>query len=543
MYLEFYHLNRAPFQICNDPESLWEGRNYTCSRDIINYCLMNPGKTGLITGDTGTGKSYTVHAILKSMDRNILTAIISNIDFSVEDFYNQVRYAFQLPSQMGNRREIIKFFHKRTTDNLKTLLILDEVQLLSRELTNEIIQLTKMQNTDPFGLSICLVGQPGNSPIEESADIRYHFVPLSLDKTTRYLRHRLQVAGATREIFTRDAISAIYRFSRGYPVMINALCDLALFFGCSEQKIIIDEAVIQQTIRKFHFTEKQENRAPRNTRNVILSKKKAPLSRKKPTPGTAEKNQKTKHFFFKFCIVTLLLLLLIEGGYMYYKTNPELADDPSTRLSTTEIPSPVNDIKSPSAPAHQDSDYDAVGYPSENRLEKNTVVVSTLENDRKKSEPKQINSLNLGSKASETGTVAANETPFSKIQPAGTDPVNSIVPIPEIKAKPQSGSIPVPRSDPKLNLVLKQKRKIKKKKIQKEKTANTPPEKITEKRMNRTAFTHRRPVFAPNPSPPKRIQKYPPTPEKQSVHTQKTPKTQPDPLDLIDWLLKKKHKQ
>ncbi|BCL61551.1 hypothetical protein DGMP_22440 [Desulfomarina profundi] len=529
MYLEFYHLNRAPFQICNDPESLWEGRNYTCSRDIINYCLMNPGKTGLITGDTGTGKSYTVHAILKSMDRNISTAIISNIDFSVEDFYNQVRYAFQLPSQMGNRHEIIKFFHKRATENLKTLLILDEVQLLSRELTTEIIQLAEMQNTDPFRLSICLVGQPGNSAIEESADIRYHFVPLSLDKTTRYLRHRLQVAGATREIFTRDAISAIYRFSRGYPVMINALCDLALYFGCGEQKIIIDEAVIQQTIRKFHFTEKQKNSAPRNTRNVILSKKKAPLSRKKPTPDTAEKNQKTKHFFFKFCIVTLLLLLLVEGGYMYYKTNPRLADDPSTRLNTTETPSPVNDIKSPLAPAHQNSDYDAIGYPSENRLEKNTVVVtaassfpadSILENDRKKSEPKQINSLNLGTKASETDAVAANETPFSKIQPASTDPVNPIVPIPETKAKPQSGSIPVPRSDPKLNLVLKQKRNIKKKKIQTEKTANTLPEKIAEKRMNRTAFTHRRPVFAPNPSPPKRIKKHPP-PLKNSLSTHK----------------------
>ncbi|WP_457575829.1 ExeA family protein [Desulfomarina sp.] len=384
MYLEFYHLNRAPFQICNDPASLWEGRNYTCSRDIINYCLMNPGKTGLITGDTGTGKSYVVHALVKSQAQNILSAVISNTDFTVEDFYHQVMYAFQLPPRTDSRHEIIKFFTERAAKNSQTLLVLDEIQLISPELTTEILQLAEMQSSSPFGVSICLVGQTANSAIEESVRNRYHFVPLSLDKTTQYLRHRLHIAGATREIFTRDAISAIYRCSRGYPGMINALCDLALYFGCSEQKVIIDGAAIQQTIEKFHFSEKQSNEI----------EPQRPAHR----ADTADKSQKTGHFFIKLCIVALALSLLAGGCYLYYQTNPEFVDNSSTRLSDTEILPPVNTIYPLPAPApdRQDNNFDAVGYPSEYRPEKKPLDMattstfpagSTRENGWKKTSP------------------------------------------------------------------------------------------------------------------------------------------------------------
>lgn len=559
MYLEFYHLNRAPFQICNDPESLWKGRNYTCSRDIVNYCLMNPGKTGLITGDTGTGKSYVVHALLKSLDRGILSAVISNTDFSIEDFYNQLTYAFQIPSQMGNRHKIKKFFHKRAAENSKTLLILDEVQLLSRELTTEILQLAEIQNTNPFGLSICLVGQTGNPTLEESAAIRYHLVPLSLDKTTQYLRHRLHVAGATREIFTRDAISAIYRCTKGYPGMINALCDLALYFGCNEQKVIIDETAIQQTIEKFHFTEKQKNRTLPNKKNKIQAKKKTPLSRKTSTADTADKIHNPEHLFFKFCIVTSLLLLLTGGGYVYYKTNPEFADGSSTRLSDTETPPFVNAIKEPSTPAavpvHLDNNFDAVGYPSENLPEKNIVAVtatptlpadSARQNNREKPAPGQIDSVEPRKQENKTDTVA-NDTPSIEIQTTGTTPVTPVhikIPAPELKAKPQTGIIPVPRSDTVSNNGLKQKENIEKEKIQIKETAKAPPEKIPEKRISKTSFAHHNPVFAPNSSLSEQAKKHSPAPAKKFDHAKKTPpNTQPNPMDLIDWLLKKKNKQ
>ncbi len=552
MYLDFYHFDRAPFQICNDPESLWEGWNYTCSRDIINYCLMNPGKTGLITGDTGTGKSFVIHALLKSLDQNILSAVISNTDFSIEDFYHQVAYAFQLPSQMANRHEIINFFHKRAADNSKTLLVLDEAQLLSRELTTEILQLAEMQDTYPFGLSICLVGQTGNSAIEGSAHTRYHFVPLSLDKTTQYLRHRLQVAGTTREIFTRDAISAIYRCSKGYPGMINALCDLALYLGCNEQKVIIDRAAIQQTIEKFHFTENQQNRVSQNKKNNTQSKRKTPLSRsispadrpvwegsmarsqqgnENPTEGkqsspakVSDKNQKTNHFFCKFCIVTLLLLLPAGGGYVYYKSNPGFANRPSTRLNTTLIS--ANTIQSPSSPAsaHQDSDFDAVGYVSDNHSQKTIVAgaaTSTLptdntrENDRKKPVPNRINTVELDKKEGETDTVATNETPSIEVQATSTAPANPVnlkVSEPEITVKPEPVIISVSGSGTKLKIAPEHKANIEKKKIQIKKTFKTP--------------------HIPTPAP---------AAEKQSNHTKKTTSnTQPNPMDLIGWLLKKR---
>ncbi len=42
------------------------------------------------------------------------------------------------------------------------------------------------------------------------------------------MRHRLRVAGATAEIFTRAALREIYRVSGGIPRVINIVCDRAL---------------------------------------------------------------------------------------------------------------------------------------------------------------------------------------------------------------------------------------------------------------------------------------------------------------------------
>jgi general secretion pathway protein A len=59
--------------------------------------------------------------------------------------------------------------------------------------------------------------------------------PLSLDETISYVSHRMTAAGARREIFTHDALDALYHTTGGNPRRINRLCDLALLIGFAEE--------------------------------------------------------------------------------------------------------------------------------------------------------------------------------------------------------------------------------------------------------------------------------------------------------------------
>src|SRR6185312_8970205 len=62
---------------------------------------------------------------------------------------------------------------------------------------------------------------------------RYHLSPLSTEETTAYVRHRLRVAGATADIFSRFALEEVHRLAGGVPRVINVVCDRALLGGYS----------------------------------------------------------------------------------------------------------------------------------------------------------------------------------------------------------------------------------------------------------------------------------------------------------------------
>ena len=52
-----------------------------------------------------------------------------------------------------------------------------------------------------------------------------------METTSAYIKHRLQVAGARRMLFSNDSIPAIHRFAGGVPRLINTICDNCLFEG------------------------------------------------------------------------------------------------------------------------------------------------------------------------------------------------------------------------------------------------------------------------------------------------------------------------
>jgi general secretion pathway protein A len=91
-------------------------------------------------------------------------------------------------------------------------------------------------------LTLVLIGQMGlvsavgRLPgLEERIAVKALLRTLTPDETARYVRHRLEAAGATREIFRPDAIEALHYLSHGSPRQINRLADLALVVGFADR--------------------------------------------------------------------------------------------------------------------------------------------------------------------------------------------------------------------------------------------------------------------------------------------------------------------
>ncbi len=75
---------------------------------------------------------------------------------------------------------------------------------------------------------------------------RYHLSPLSRDDTAAYVRHRLQVAGATRDICTDRALREVHRLSHGVPRLINIICDRALLGAYTQEQHEIGVSLVRE---------------------------------------------------------------------------------------------------------------------------------------------------------------------------------------------------------------------------------------------------------------------------------------------------------
>jgi type II secretory pathway predicted ATPase ExeA len=84
--------------------------------------------------------------------------------------------------------------------------------------------------------------------LEQRIGVKYHLHQFDQEDTANYVRHRLKIAGLTREVFTPEALRLIYKISHGVARRINNLCDLSLMEGFNSGAKTIDETITQRII-------------------------------------------------------------------------------------------------------------------------------------------------------------------------------------------------------------------------------------------------------------------------------------------------------
>jgi general secretion pathway protein A len=135
------------------------------------------------------------------------------------------------------------------------VLIVDEAQTLSPELLEQVRLLTNLETAKQKLLQIILIGQPELRELLDDLQMRqiaqritgrYHLEPLRREDTRAYVSHRLRVAGAQRDVFTRRAVSALYRHSRGVPRLINVIADRALLAAYTQDRHDVDAKLVGQ---------------------------------------------------------------------------------------------------------------------------------------------------------------------------------------------------------------------------------------------------------------------------------------------------------
>jgi general secretion pathway protein A len=259
MYLSYYHLHHMPFQISPDPRFLWLGAQHKEALAVLKYGVLNNQGFLLLTGDVGTGKTTLINALVNSLGPDTLFINVVDPRLDKLDFFRLVARSFGLEAKLTTKFDFLmafKDFLYRAHDSKKNvLLIIDEAQKLSLDSLEEIRLLSNIERQETKLLNVFFIGQdefndtlirPECRALRQRITLVHNIKALNETETAQYVKYRLSVAGTQRQVFTDKALKKIYAFSRGYPRLINIICDRALLAGYSEDVQTIDHKIIQE---------------------------------------------------------------------------------------------------------------------------------------------------------------------------------------------------------------------------------------------------------------------------------------------------------
>ena len=269
MYKNFYHLKRNPFEITPDPSFLFATRKHNEALASLYYGVRRRKGFVVLTGEVGTGKTLLVRCLLALLNQaDVAYAYVFNPRLSPTEFLQYIAGDLRLPVTGKTKSELLlslgMYVIGRHQKNLRTVLVVDEAHYLSAELLEEIRLLTNLETSEAKLLQILLVGQPELDEKLDSTELRQlkqrialrsHLSPLQLEETAGYIYRRLQIAGhpAPSELMPMETIVEVDQQSRGYPRLINTLCENALISGYGSQSHVITPEMIAEIAADFRL--------------------------------------------------------------------------------------------------------------------------------------------------------------------------------------------------------------------------------------------------------------------------------------------------
>jgi type II secretory pathway predicted ATPase ExeA len=237
-----FHLKGSPFQTSPDPESFYPSEIHARVLDGVVQAVRDRAGLVLVLGGIGRGKTMICRMIQKQYHDEFIMGYVGNPFLSPQELGAEILREFGCMGQNDAPRDQVGLLGECLRSicgpgNIAVLFI-DEAHLLSPDVLDYLLILTNVQQDGRHLLQIVLSGQPEFqetlllprfSSLNQRLGHRFELTELSLADTERYIRHRLDLAGAGgREFFTPRAVRRIWRVGRGTPRLMNQVCEHAL---------------------------------------------------------------------------------------------------------------------------------------------------------------------------------------------------------------------------------------------------------------------------------------------------------------------------
>jgi general secretion pathway protein A len=261
MYLKFFHLNEKPFNyLTPNPRFFYYAPQYLSVKRKTEYVISERSGHLYIYGPIGSGKTTLLKTISQMLDeekRNIVNFLNAPNLKTANALVRRICAGFNVKTERsynGTLQNLTDWLITQYKKGLFPVLIIDEAQNIIRDGLKALHYLMTYVTSDDLLLMIILCGQEELAArIERFPEIKSRMYPsalssLSREETEELVKYRWQVASAGKDNplpFQKDALDAIFEYSRGLPREICKICDLALLAAFADQRKKIGAGIIK----------------------------------------------------------------------------------------------------------------------------------------------------------------------------------------------------------------------------------------------------------------------------------------------------------
>ncbi|HEY3161944.1 MAG TPA: AAA family ATPase [Vicinamibacterales bacterium] len=266
MYQRYYGLRESPFELTPNPKFLFLTPRHREALSNVRYAISARKSLAVMIGEAGTGKTTLLRTALASdAGCPVKWVYLNNPLLSREDFVRTLAMQFELGPEAGESKATFlnllehALLERRSQGQISALIV-DEAQSLDHALLEEIRLLANIETTEEKLLVVILAGQPEfaarlNEPalrqLKQRVALRCELAAFDLSETAAYIVSRLETAGGTSRLFTREAVIAVHEHSHGIPRTVNVICDNALLSTFAMGRKQVDRDIVLEVVRDF----------------------------------------------------------------------------------------------------------------------------------------------------------------------------------------------------------------------------------------------------------------------------------------------------
>lgn len=260
MYLQHFGLREPPFSLTPDTHFFFAGASYQAALNTLLVAARNGEGFVKVVGEVGNGKTLLCRKFLAMLNQappvpsassapRFLTAYILNPYLEPRSLLLALADEFSVPVDKDtDQHQLLKGLTlallECARNGQRALVCLDEVQAMPLESLEMLRLLTNLETEKRKLLQVVLFGQPELNErlrhrsvrqLRQRISFQAELKGLRRDEMERYLRHRLAVAQFPGDtLFSKGAVSKLYRITGGTPRLINIVAHKALMLAFSD---------------------------------------------------------------------------------------------------------------------------------------------------------------------------------------------------------------------------------------------------------------------------------------------------------------------